>query len=276
MKAHLRTAKIRRNLLTVVAILFVILPLVWVVDASFQRRMELFAKPPTLIPSSFYLENYRQVLSDPVVIKSLGNSLMVSMFATLVALILGSLAAYSFVRLPLKFKNQLFLLILGTQMLPSISLLIPLYLILRNLGLVSTYQGLIISYVTFTLPYVIWLLRSYFMSIPADIEEQAMVDGCSRLGAIRRIVLPLSMNGFLSTAIFSFIGAWNEFMMASILTNNATRTFPVRLAMFIGEETTSYEHMFSAAVIGIIPVIVVVILFQPLIVRGLTEGGVKQ
>jgi multiple sugar transport system permease protein len=134
---------------------------------------------------------------------------------------------------------------------------------------------LIIAYTTFTLPYVIWLLRAFFTSIPAEIEEQGMIDGCSRLGAIIRIVLPLSMNGFLSVGIFAFIGAWNEFMMASILTNNITKTYPVRVAQFIGEETTAYEHMFAAAVIGILPVLLLVTIFQRRIVAGLTEGGIK-
>jgi multiple sugar transport system permease protein len=229
-----------------------------------------------LISSSFYLENYRQVLADPIVLRSLGNSALVSIAVTLIALTLGSAAAYSFVRLKVPAKNTLFLGILATQMLPSIAILIPLYMILRSLGLMYTYQGLILGSLAFSLPYVIWLLRSYFLSLPPEIEEQALIDGCSRIGAIVRIVIPLSMNGFLSTGIFVFIGAWNEFMMANILTNNATKTYPVRLAQFIGEETTSYEHMFAAAVIGVIPVIILILFFQPLIVRGLTEGGVKQ
>lgn len=268
--------RLRFSFLSVVAVLFVMLPIIWVFDASFQTRVELFAKPPTLIPSMLYLENYRQVLSDPVVLKSLLNSVLVSTAATLIALVLGSAAAYSFVRLKLPGKNHLFLAILATQMLPSIAILIPLYMILRQLGLMYTYQGLILGSLVFSLPYVIWLLRSYFLSLPPEIEEQALTDGCSRVGAIIRVVIPLSMNGFLSTGIFAFIGCWGEFMFASILTNNMTKTYPVRLAQFIGEETTSYEHMYAAGVLGILPVMILVVLFGRLIVRGLTEGGVKQ
>lgn len=268
-------SRLMTMVITVSAILFVVLPIVWVIDASFQTRIQLFSKPPTWIPTSLHLENYSGVLKDPVVLRSLLNSGLVSITTTLIALCLGSLAAYSFVRLKIPAKSAIFTSILATQMLPSVAVLIPIYMLLRRWGLVYTYQGLIIAYTTFTLPYVIWLLRAFFTSIPAEIEEQGMIDGCSRLGAIIRIVLPLSMNGFLSVGIFAFIGAWNEFMMASILTNNITKTYPVRVAQFIGEETTAYEHMFAAAVIGILPVLLLVTIFQRRIVAGLTEGGIK-
>jgi multiple sugar transport system permease protein len=259
----------------IVLFIYIVGPFLWVLNASFQTRVELFSRPPTWLPSSLYLKNYQDVLGDRSLLKCLRNSALTASSTTLAALCIGSLAAYAFARLRLPAKSSLFLGILGTQMLPGVAILIPLYVIMRKLGLVYTYQGLILGYLTFTLPYVIWLLRAYFLSIPVEIEDAARIDGCTRLGAIFRVVIPLSAPGFVSTGIFAFIGAWNEFMIASILTNDVTKTFPVRIAQFIGEESTAYEHMFSASVIGTLPILVLVILFQRYIVKGLTEGGVK-
>jgi multiple sugar transport system permease protein len=254
---------------------FVLGPFAWLVISSFETRLQLFSRPPMLFPFPPFLGNYLETLSDPSLLLSLRNSLIVATCTTVAALLLGSLGAYAFARLKVPGKEPLFLAILSTQMLPGIVLLIPLYIIMRTLGLLYTYQGLILASLCFTLPYVIWLLRAFFISIPPDIEDAARVDGCSRLGAVFRVVIPLSAPGFVSTGILAFIAGWNEFLTASVMTNNATKTFTVRMAMYIGEETTSYEHMFAAAVIGTIPVLLLVIAFQRYIVRGMTEGGVS-
>lgn len=256
-------------------LVYIVGPFAWLVDASFQRRVELFSRPPTWIPSSLYLENYKEVLGDESLQRSLRNSLLVATSTTLATLSVGSLAAYAFARLRFPARKTLFLGILTTQMLPSVAVLIPLYITMRKLHLIYTYQGLLLGYLTFSLPYVIWLLRAYFISIPIEIEEAALIDGCSRLGAIVRVVLPLSAPGFVSTGIFCFVGAWNEFMMASVLTNDAIKTFPVKIAQYMGEEATAFEHMFASSVIGTLPILILAILFQRHIVRGLTEGGVK-
>lgn len=256
-------------------LIYIVGPFLWVLNASFQRRVELFSRPPTWLPSSLYLENYREVLSDPSLLRSLGNSALLAVLTTLSALAIGSLAAYAFARLKVPAKRTVFLGVLATQMLPVVTILIPLYILMRKLRLIYTYQGLVLAYLAFSLPYVIWLLRAYFLSIPGEIEDAAQIDGCSRIGAIVRVVLPLSAPGFISTGIFSFIGAWNEFMIALVMTDGGTKTFPVKLAQFMGEEATAYEHMFSAAIIGTLPVLLLVIFFQKYIVKGLTEGGVK-
>ena len=261
--------------LSLVLLVFIIGPFGWVVNASFQRRVELFSRPPTWLPSSLYLENYKEVLQDPVLIRSLTNSFLVSSTTTLLALVIGSLAGYAFARFRFPAKNGLFLAILGSQMLPGVAILIPLYLTMQRLKLIYTYQGLILAYLTFSLPYVIWLLRAYFLSIPAEIEDAARVDGCTRIGALMRVVVPLSAPGFVSTGIFVFIGAWNEFMLATVLTNNKTKTMPVKLAQYIGEESTAYESMFVAAILATLPTLILVLIFQRYIIRGLTEGGIK-
>jgi multiple sugar transport system permease protein len=254
---------------------YVMAPFLWMLISSFEPRVLLFSRPPTWIPTSLYTENYRVAFADPTLRLALRNSLIVSSFTTIIALVLGSLAAYAFTRLRMRGRNLFFVLILATQMLPGIAILIPLYITLRNLGLLFTYQGLILGNLSFTLPYVIWLLRAYFATVPPEIEEAACVDGCSRLGAIFRVVLPISAPGFVSTGIFAFIGAWNEFLLASVMTNNLTKTFPVRMAEFIGESGIKYENMFAAAVLGTIPVLLLAMLFQRYIVRGLTEGAIK-
>lgn len=258
-----------------VLLIYIVGPFVWILNASFQTRVELFSRPPTWLPSSLYLQNYREVLGDQALRKALGNSVLLATSTTLAALSIGSLAAYAFARLQVPAKNALFVGILGSQMLPTVSILIPFYITMRRLGLIYTYQGLILAYLTFSLPYVIWLLRAYFLSIPKEIEDAARVDGCSYIGAIVRVVLPLSAPGFISTAIFTFIGAWNQFMIPSVMSNDATKPLTVKIAQYMGEEWTAYEHMFSAAVIGTLPILLLVILFQRYIVKGLTEGGIK-
>jgi multiple sugar transport system permease protein len=259
----------------ILMVMYVVGPFAWMLLSSFETRAELFSRPPTWFPRSLYLDNYKAILGDPTLVATLRNSALVATATALAALSLGSLAAYAFARLRFPGKNGLFVVVLATQMLPGIALLVPLYITMRRLGLIYTYHGLIVAYLAFILPYVVWLLRAFFVTIPAEIEEAARIDGCSRLGAILRIVLPLSAPGFVSTGIFAFIGAWNEFLMASVMTSNETKTYPVRMAQFIGEEATAYEHMFAAAALGTLPVVMLAMIFQRYIIAGLAEGGVK-
>ncbi len=263
------------SIVWLVAAVYVTAPFLWMAISSFETRAQLFSRPPTWLPPALLIDNYVNILSDPSLLQTLRNSALVSTFTTVFALLLGSLAAYAFARLKVPGRDRLFVMVLASQMLPGIAILVPLYVTMRALGLIYTYQGLILAYLSFNLPYVIWLLRAFFVSIPPEIEEAARVDGCSRLGAIFRVVLPLSAPGFISTGIFAFIGAWNEFLIASVMTNNETKTFPVRMAQFIGEEWTAYEHMFAAAVLGTIPILILVLIFQRYIIRGLTEGAVR-
>ncbi len=256
-------------------VVYVVGPFLWMTLSSFETRAQLFSRPPTWFPTSLYLENYKSILRDRTLVQTLRNSAIIATFTAVASLTLGSLSAYAFARMRMPGRNMIFVFILATQMLPGIAILVPLYITMRSLGLLFTYQGLIIAYLSFNLPYVIWLLRAFFVSIPLEIEEAARLDGCSRIGAILRVILPLSAPGFISTGIFAFVGAWNEFLIASVMTNNVTKTFPVRMAQFIGEETTAFEHMFPAAVLGTIPVVVLAMVFQRYIISGLTEGGVK-
>lgn len=258
-----------------ILIAYVMFPMVWLVVSTFKERVELFSKPPTLLPRTLQLREYVNLLHDPSFTLSVRNSLIVASATTLCTLAVGSLGAYAFARMQFPGRRQLYLTILATQMLPSITLVIPLFMLLRKLGLLYTFQGVILSYMAFTLPYVVWLLRAFFLSIPASIEEAARVDGCSRLSAIMKVVFPLSAPGLAATGIYAFVGAWNEFIFASIITNMATKTFPVRVAEFVGDRTIVYEAMFPAAVLGSLPVVILVLVFQRQVIQGLTEGGVK-
>lgn len=258
-----------------VLFVYVMFPVVWLVASTFKERVELFSRPPTLLPHALQLREYIALLHDPSFTISVRNSALVASTTTLLTLAVGSLGAYAFARMQFPGRKQLYLIILGTQMLPSITVVIPLFILLRRLHLLYTFQGVILSYMTFTLPYVVWLLRAFFLSVPASIEEAARVDGCSRLRAILRVVFPLSAPGLAATGIYAFVGAWNEFIFASIITNMATKTFPIRVAEFIGDRTIVYEAMFPAAVLGSLPVVLLVLVFQRQVIQGLTEGGVK-
>ncbi len=167
------------------------------------------------------------------------------------------------------------ILILGTQMMPFVIILIPLFVIMRRLQLIDTYLGLIFAYMTFSVPYAIWMLNAFFKTIPFELEEAAMVDGCTRLKAIWKVLLPLSRPGVTSTGIFVLIGAWNHYLYATVLSESVTRTFPIRMQNFMGQERVIYEQMYPAAILGSLPILIIVFIFQKNIISGLTSGGIK-
>jgi multiple sugar transport system permease protein len=255
--------------------MFVLLPIVWLLLSSVKQDVELLSKPPTFLPKQLTLENYVNLFLNEKVVHTLKNSLIVSLFTTLISLVIGIFGAYAFARFRFRGRNALYLSILGTQMLPAMAILIPLFVLLRVTGLLYTFQGLITSYVAFSLPYVIWMYHAFLQSLPHEIEEAARIDGCSRLQIIYKIVIPLSASGLSATGIFVFIGAWNEFLLALALTQSGTRTLPVQIAEFIVQDRVQYEILFPTSIISCLPVLLVVLFFQKYIVKGLTEGAVK-
>lgn len=258
-----------------VLILYLLFPFLWLVISSLKQPVELFATPITILPDRVVWSNFAKVLSDPSVTGPVKNSLIVAGFTTAVSVVLGTLGAYAFARFQFRGRKAMFLLVLATQMLPAMAVLIPLFILLERTGLLYKYQGLIAVNVAHALPYVLWMLRAFFVSVPIELEEAARVDGCSRLGTIGRILMPLAASGLVATAAFVFIGAWNEYLFASTLSNMESKTFPVRLAEYMGEERITWEGMFPAGVIGSIPPLILVMFFQRWLVKGLTEGGVK-
>lgn len=253
----------------------VLFPFLWMLKSSFQPLKDLLATPPVWFPRSLYLENFREVLSDPSVLRALRNSFIVAGGSTLIATVTGLTAAYAFVRFRFAGRQTLFVIILLTQMVPGIALIIPLYMIMTRLDLLHTFAGLIITYVSFTLPYSIWLQRAFLTNVPWELEDQARVDGCSRASAMFRVVLPIIAPGVLTATIFAFLNAWNEFLFALVMSDPVTKTFPVRLSEYINEERIALESMFAAGIVATIPGLILIAIFGRYIVRGLTAGALK-
>ncbi len=275
----LRTQKLLRTVLEWIAALvlgfIVLFPVLWLFKSSFQSPVDLFSKEPVFSLDSFNLLNYITVLSDPTLIAALRNSLIVAGGSTLISTVVGILSAYAFARLRFRGRQALFLGVLMTQMLPGIVLVIPMYMIMRQLGLLTSYAGLLLAYISFTLPYCVWLQRAYMANAPWELEDQARVDGCSRLEALVRVILPTITPGLITTLVYSFINAWNEYLFAVVLTNPQTKTITVRLSEYVSQERVAVEFMFPAAIIATIPALILIAIFGRYVVRGLTAGALK-
>lgn len=261
-----------------IALLGAIAPVYWMMTISFKREIDQFAVPPKWFLFSPTLEHY----VDAFVTRSFGqylfNSLFVAVASTVCALLIGTLAAYALARfrLPHGLDQKVALWILSTRMFPAIVTAVPLFLIMRDLRLVNTRASLIIVYTAFNLPFVVWMMRGFFAEVPPDLEEAAMVDGDSRMGAFRRVVLPLVTPGLAATAIFCLIVSWNEFLFALILTQtDEAMTLPVGIAGRVTQYGIKWGAMSAAAVVAMIPILAFALSVQKYLVRGLSLGAVK-
>ena len=284
----MRFRKVFRSLvlfaLTLPLIAFIYFPLLWLVTASLSTRAELLATPIHWIPQHPTFKNYLDILlpgsaSSEVsrtLLITLFNSLKVASAVTVICLVVGSLAAYALVRISFRFNRTLLMGILGTRMIPEVSLVIPLYILASQVRLLNTPYVLAITYLTFALPFAIWLMAAFFQTIPIELEEAARLDGCSRLAILFRIVMPISVPGLVTTALFVFLLAWDEFFYALIFTSTlAAKTAPVAIAEFVGRYVTDINAMMAGGVLAAIPPVLLALLFQRYIVRGLTAGAVK-
>src|SRR5215469_5212968 len=263
-------------LLVAVIVVYNLFPFVWALISSFRPSNELFSTK--LLPSALTLDHYAAVFKDPRFVASLINSVIVSGCTVLIALGLGSLCAYALGRLPFRFKAPVLYMVLGMTMFPTIAILSGLFIMLRTLGLFNTRQGLVLSYLIFTMPFTIWVMTQYFRSLPKELEEAAYVDGASPLKVFWDILLPLTMPGLVSTGLLAFIAAWNEFLFALTFTvTDNMKTVPVVIASFAG--TTAFEQPWGSIMAGsmvvTIPLVILVMIFQYRIVEGLTAGAVK-
>ena len=263
-------------LLVVAIIVFNLFPFVWALLSSFRPSSELFSTK--LLPTVLTLDHYAAVFRDNRFVTALGNSVIVAGSTVLLALALGSLCAYALGRLPFRFKGAVLYLILTMTMFPTISILSGLFVMLKTLGLFNTRQGLVLSYLIFTMPFTIWVMTQYFRSLPRELEEAAYVDGASPLKVFWDILLPLTMPGLVSTGLLAFIAAWNEFLFALTFTVTDTmKTVPVVISQFSG--STSFEQPWGSIMAGsmvvTIPLVILVMIFQYRIVEGLTAGAVK-
>ncbi len=261
------------HLILIIASLIIFLPILWVMRTSFANRLIAYKIPPVWFFTPT-LENYITIFQKYPFQQYFYNSLLVSSVAALIALFVGSLAAYSIAR----FKTWdpfLRLSMLSTQMLPPITLVIPIFLLARLLHLWDSYLALILAYLSFNLPYTVWILIGFFQSIPLDLEEAAMIDGCSRFEAFLRIVLPISLPGLLAAGVFNFILNWNEFLFALILTGRETRTLPVAIASLWTQQGVQIGAVSAATFLVILPIILLTWLIQKSLVRNLMFGSIK-
>jgi multiple sugar transport system permease protein len=257
-------------------VVFCLLPFYWLLNISLKTGPDLSSA--ALLPPNPTLDNYTSIFQNSAFTKALSNSAIVSLTTTLIGVIVGSFAAYALARLKMRFKFPLLALVLSISTFPQIAIAAPLFRLWSDIGLYNTIIGLVIPYLTFALPLSIYILVSFFKEIPKDLEEAALVDGATHFQAFRKVVVPLAAPGLATTAILTFIAAWNEFLLASTLTSSVNaRTVPVAIQQFSG--STQFEVPFgtqaAASVIISIPLILLVLLFQKRIVAGLTAGAVK-
>jgi multiple sugar transport system permease protein len=250
-------------------------PILWGLVTSFKTERDVLAYPPVLLFEPT-LANYREVLfGATTILPNLASSLIVASLTTAATMLLAVPAAYALARLDLPAKRPTGFYVLATQMLPPVGLIIPYFLALQRVGWLDTYQGMVLIYLTFALPFAIWLLVSYFEDIPREMEEAALLDRAGRLRALWHVILPQARGGIAVTVIFVFLNAWNEFLFAVVLSGNRVRPVTVAMFNFISVEQTQWARLAAAAMIAMAPVIVLGLLAQRHIVKGLTVGAVK-
>jgi ABC-type glycerol-3-phosphate transport system permease component len=251
-----------------------VLPIYWAVISSFTPESRLFAAP-ALVPRDLILDHYRALFRDRDFWTPIRNSLVVAGTTTLLSVALGAACAYALARLRFRAKSAVLAFVLAVSMFPQISVVAPLYLLLRSLHLLNTYPGLVLPYLTFAMPLTIWLLVGFFRQLPPDLEHAALVDGAGRLRTLWEIVLPLSWPGLATTAILTFLYSWNEFLFALSFTLGPERyTVPVAITLFRGQYQVPWGQVLAAAVVATIPVALLVFVAQRRIVAGLTAGAV--
>lgn len=255
--------------------LYCLAPFLWFVLTSLKSPAELTAIPPKLIPS-IHWSFYQSAVEKYGLLHYIANSVMVAGSVTLITITIGSLAAYAMARFNVAWTKFYLLALLAISMFPQIAVAGPVWSILDRLDWLNTYQGLVAAYIAFSLPLAVWILTTFFREVPREIEEAALIDGCGRLQALYKVVLPLAAPGILTAALLVFIHTWNEFFFALIIMTDPNRqTLPVGIALFPGEYTMPWGEIAAASTIATIPLILLTLIFQRGIVRGLSAGAVK-
>ena len=265
------------SLITWPIVLLIAFPLLWMLVTSVKPAAELFSTSPTLLPNSITFEHYARVLQDTPFLQYFANSMILATSTTVVVISISVLGAYSLVRFAYPGRETLASLVLFTYLLPSVVLISPLYLMLVSIGLANTLASLVIAYTTFALPYALWLLRSFMAGIPQDLESAAMVDGASRMGAFVDVVLPQALPGIISTALFTFILAWNEYLYALVLVNSdeARPLTTGVMTMLISAFNIEWSLLMAASVLMSVPLIIIFAFFQRHLTSSFGAGGVK-
>jgi multiple sugar transport system permease protein len=275
---------------SILIILWIVLPFAWVVLTSLMTEAESLSVPPHWIPDYITFDNYLAFLNPDMLgtqklvggAAALGagramlNSAIVAFSVALINMVVGSLVGYSFARLNFRGSSTLMLVYLATRMVPSLAIMVSLYLIFQTLGLLDTLLALILSYLTFTVPYSVWIMASYFRSIPRDLEDAARVDRCNWINMMVRVILPVASPGLIACAMFAFMSSWGEFLYALLFTSTLnSKTMPIVIAGFVTDVNTSPVLMNAGGVLAVLPPLVLALIFQRLIVSGITAGAVK-
>lgn len=256
-------------------LLFLLFPFYWTFVTSVKPEQELYGAIVTYWPKNLTFESYRKLFVDFNFLKPMGNSLLVAVITTVVTLFVSMLAAYAFSRYDFRGRKGFMVMFLTNNMFPSVLLLIPLYAIMRKMGILYTPTALVLAYTTFTIPFSVWLLNGYINDLPLSLEEAAMVDGANRAQAFVKIILPILTPCLIATGVYIFMQSWNEYTFAVMFTNENNRTIPVALKNLIGQLGVQWDLLTAGGIITIIPVCVMFFFAQKRLVEGLTAGAVK-
>lgn len=280
-RGFLKRAIIAVGLLIFVSYMLGPIVLMFIVSISPERN--LLEVPPQWIPTPPDFDHHINLLTENVRVtgaqgfrQSIVNTIVVAVAVTVASVLIGSLAAYAYARMRMPGRNQLILVLLFSQLLPTIAVLIPLYVTLRAVNLIDNMGALIVLEIAFQLPFTVFILRGYFISLPSELEDAAMVDGCSRLGALFRVILPLSTPGLFAVSVFAFLAAWNAFLLPLVFTNSPeTRTAPLAVALLVGRFYTEFGLLAAAGSLTMIVPVILALIFQRYILEGLVAGAIK-
>lgn len=256
-------------------VLFMLFPIFWTLLTSFKSEAEIFRFPPTIWPEHFTVDSYRYVL-DSNIPRQILNSVAVCAQTIVVTLLLSTMGGFAFARATFRGKNVLLFFLVGTQMIPGLSNIITLYMMGSRMGLLNSHAYLVLIYSASSAPVCVWLMKGYFEQIPASLDEAALVDGCTRLGTLFRIVLPLVRTGIAACAMMVFVNAWNEFLVSlTMIGRTKLKTFPVGLQAFMADNDMDWMNLSAATILGLLPVLALFISFQKSFVEGMTSGAIK-
>jgi len=257
-------------------VVFALFPILWFVYTSFRNESDIISRSASFIPNGVTMDNYIRTWSQTDFPRLMFNSLVVVLWTVAISLTLGSLAAYSMSRSRFRGRGSVLSIFLSIRVIPAVLLLIPIYILMMQANLLDTRIALVLTYTTFTLPAAIWFMKGFFDSLPVDLENAARVDGCTRLGALFRIVLPLVRPGLAATAILIAIESWNDILFALLLTSSTeSRTWPVGMKMLVGEFQLPWGQLAAATVLSLIPVVIAFAFAGRAMIEGLTAGGLK-
>lgn len=275
MKKHF--SEILAYTVIIIAVLMTMLPVYYLIITSFKPFVEAFSYPPSLIPKNPTIEAYISVLNKWGFYNYAMNSIIITIFSVAISIVLAVPMAYSVSRFRFgkNLNDGLAFFILSIRMLPPIVAILPLFVVYKNLGLNDTFQGMILAYTAFNLPFAFWILRGYIQELPREIEEAALIDGATHFDILRRIVVPLLLPAILTTTSICIIQTWNEFVFAVFLTSQYRKTIPILLSSFIGDQQYFWNELTAASVLALIPVFILIIVTQKELVRGLTFGAIK-